>query len=120
MPDEKYIRIVGCLNGLDGETPELPEDECLNPCMWRINAPEYNNCCWVVSETTEGINDLRKLGKMTGMAHESVRIVIRNALEKLPKNLEELDAACKKIDGEGVRDRVRIDRYMNDIITKLM
>jgi len=77
------MKVVGCPNGMDSDDPHLPTKPCMAVCDWRIKSIDFCNCSWVVAETTDGIYDLRKLGEMTGMSHESVRTLVNKTISKL-------------------------------------
>jgi hypothetical protein len=85
-------RIFGCLMGLDQKHPQLPEKVCCHPCEWRVKSSEHNNCCWMVFASPNFREmSLRDIAAMLGITHESVRQILKQAIEKMPKSVEEIE-----------------------------
>lgn len=105
MGAKHRIKIIGCPYGLDKEEPELPDVPCSYPCDWRVNSEEFMNCAWVVfDDGPDKIKiSLREMGKMLDMTHESVRSILEEAKNKLPKTEEEMEKLFGKVKNSDIR-----------------
>lgn len=85
--DRHNIRVNGCANGLQDESPTLPVSRCNHgTCDWRIESEEDHYCSWVLFSRLQASGEsltLREVEDYLKINHERVRSIETRAVLKL-------------------------------------